>query len=361
MNHESMTVKSAWWDYEVLFAEAVGDAVQTLSGLDEAFMVIDENVLMRHSESLRPLCDRFPVYKVLANEETKSLLGVQALVDWLIEHRAVRSATIIAVGGGCIQDLVGFTAHIYYRGISWIFLPTTLLSQADSCIGAKTGINVLPFKNQLGVLHAPRKITIAAEFLETLPDLEIMSGYGEIVKLSVTSSHHFLDTLEEALSLGGLRNAQVLALIKASLIAKREIIEADEYENGLRRILNYGHSFGHALEACSGHAVPHGLAVLWGISVINWLGVRWGITDAQTAERLDRLMRDHFAYVLPIEPSSEELLEMLARDKKVVHGMMNFAVLDQPGSFTLEARPIDEALLRSVSDFLSSEYVFRAH
>jgi len=354
-----MTVKSAWWDYEVHFSQSIADALRAIDGTQEAFVVIDKNVLELHCESLRPLREKFPVYAVQASESTKSFDGVGDFVEWLIEQRAVRTATIIAVGGGCIQDLAGFTAHIYYRGISWLYVPTTVLSQADSCIGAKTGINVLPFKNQLGVLHAPKAVAIAVDFLATLPDVEVMSGYGEIVKLSVTSPRHFLERLEEALSRGSLRNPEILELIKSSLIAKREVVEEDEYESGLRRVLNYGHSFGHALEACSGHAIPHGLAVLWGIDLINWLGVRWGLTDPDIAKKLERLIRRDFAYQLPIEPLAEHLLEMLARDKKVTHGIMNFASLHRPGKFVFESRPIDDALLADVTEYLQSDYVFR--
>jgi len=290
---------------------------------------------------------------------TKSLEGVSELTNWLLEHRATRSSTLIAIGGGCIQDLVSFTSHIYYRGIDWMFLPTTVLAQADSCIGAKSGINVLPLKNQLGALHAPREIRIAEEFLQTLPDVELASGYGEIVKLAVTSSRSFLPQLEAALGEGGIRNSQLLQIVRASLMAKQMVIEEDEYESDLRRILNYGHSFGHALEAIAGHTVPHGLGVLWGIDVINWLGVLWGITDPAVAARLDALIRKHFSYVLPIEPTAEQLIEMIRRDKKVSQGMMNFAVLVTEGEFVIDQRPIDDDLLAQVSEYLETDYVFR--
>ncbi|MDP2014168.1 MAG: iron-containing alcohol dehydrogenase, partial [Actinomycetota bacterium] len=235
---QPLHIKSLQWDYDVLFAETIHSAAElAVADQHEVLIVCDENVATLHHEALAPLLAAHPTYLVKASEETKSLSGVSALVDWLIQERAVRSATVLAVGGGCIQDLVSFTAHLYYRGINWIFLPTTVLSQSDSCIGAKSGINVLPFKNQLGALHSPRKVVITTEFLSTLPDLEIASGYGEIVKLSVTSSHAFLAQLSSALGDGGIRNAHLLELTRASLLAKQEIIEIDEYETDLRRIL----------------------------------------------------------------------------------------------------------------------------
>lgn len=352
---EPLEISSLQWDYPVTFHGSIGDAISALAGMNETFVVADARVAVLHSEALAPLMDAYPHVLLEANEETKSFAGVSTLVDWLIEHRAVRSATVIAVGGGCIQDLVSFTTHLYYRGINWVFLPTTVLSQADSCIGAKSGINVLPFKNQLGALHSPRRVLITTEFLSTLPDVEVASGYGEIVKLAVTSSKHFLGLLESSLNNGGLRNPHLLDLERASLAAKQEIIEEDEYESDLRRILNYGHSFGHALEALAGHKVPHGLGVLWGIDVINALGVMWGMTPVDLAQRMHALIAEHFDYTLPITPSAEDLVDMVRRDKKVAHGKMHFAVLRAEGDLVIEPRALDDELISQVQAVLAGE------
>ena len=348
------------WNYRVSFTKAINGALAgTLEGLPDALIVCDERVASLHATALESFLGSHRTLLVTADEQTKSLAGVAALVDWLIQQRAVKSSTIVAIGGGCIQDLVSFTSHLYYRGIDWHFLPTTVLSQADSCIGAKSGINVLPFKNQLGALHSPRSISIASDFLETLPDLEVASGYGEIVKLAVTSSRHFLPLLEDSLADGGLRNPHLSRLTHASLQAKQEIIEEDEAEADLRRILNYGHSFGHALEALTGHQVPHGLGVLWGIDVINWLGERWGITDPNTAIQLSRVIRTHFNYQLPTTPTASELVSQLGRDKKVSGGLMHFAVLESEGTFAIVPTPLDESLTFQVAEYLETDYVFR--
>ena len=354
-----LRIRSLQGDYPVEFAASVAEVVDRLLDVPEALVVCDATVADLYRDHLAPLVGVRPTRIVIANEETKSLAGVSELVEWLIEQGAVRSTTVIAIGGGCIQDLVSFTTHIYFRGISWVFVPTTVLSQADSCIGAKSGINVLPFKNQLGAMHSPRHIFISTEFLTTLPDIEIASGYGEIVKLSVTSSRHFLDALQEGLADGGLRNSHLLALTRASLAAKQEVVEEDEYESDLRRVLNYGHTFGHALEALAGHGVPHGLAVLWGIDVINRLGVLWDITDEATAEALSNLISTYFDYELPIDPSVEDLLGMVSRDKKVAEGRIHFAVLIQPGEFVIEPRPIDDVLATQLTVALNESRVFR--
>ena len=354
-----LRIRSWQGDYPVEFLPSVAEVVERLLEVPEALVVCDANLADLYRRHLAPLVSVRSTRIVTANEEAKSLSGVSDLVQWLIEQGAVRSATVIAIGGGCIQDLVSFTTHIYFRGIRWIFVPTTVLSQADSCIGAKSGINVLPYKNQLGAMHSPRQIFISTEFLTTLPDVEVASGYGEIVKLSVTSSRHFLGALQEGLVDGGLRNPHLLALTRASLAAKQEIIEEDEYESDLRRVLNYGHTFGHALEALAGHGVPHGLAVLWGIDIINRLGVLWNITDRGTAEALSELISTYFDYELPIDPSVEDLLGMVGRDKKVAEGRIHFAVLIRPGEFVIEPRPIDDALAQQLAVVLNESRVFR--
>lgn len=355
----SLNIRSLQGDYPVEFSQSIREVVERLLEFPEALVVCDRNIADLYWEQLSPVTSTRPTRLVTADEEAKSLSGVADLVGWLIEQNAVRSTTVIAIGGGCIQDLVSFTTHIYFRGIRWVFVPTTVLSQADSCIGAKSGINVLPYKNQLGAMHSPRHILISTEFLITLPDVEIASGYGEIVKLSVTSNRHFLDVLHASLADGGLRNPHLLALTRASLAAKQEIIEQDEYESDLRRILNYGHTFGHALEALAGHGVPHGLAVLWGIDIINRLGVMWNITDANTAEELTTLISTHFDYRLPIDPGVEDLLDMVGRDKKVSEGRIHFAVLIRPGEFVIEPRPIDAVLAEQLARALNESRVFR--
>ena len=355
---QEIIVSSLQGDYPVIFRKGIAAGLDCLETDSETLVVVDANVLDLHQEVLGSFTSQFPTYVVLPSESAKSLTGVQALVDWLIAHRAVRSSSIVAIGGGCVQDLVSFTAHIYYRGIAWRFLPTTILSQADSCIGAKSGINVLPFKNQLGVLHSPTQVVLCEEFLSTLPDREVASGYGEIVKLSVTSSHHFLAELERALREGGLRNESLLELEAAALMAKQEVIEQDEYELDLRRVLNYGHSFGHALEALSGHTIPHGLAVLWGIDVINSLGVHWGVTPPDLVSRLHRLIDVNFDYVLDTIPAPEALVDMLRRDKKVSKGVMNFVLLRDLGDLVIHKRVLDDELVEQVGAVLSERRVF---
>ncbi len=357
---EDLLIRSVQGDYGVHFVATIRGAIEKL--LDgtsrDIRVVLDEGVNRKFSSELKGLED-FPTYIVEPSEFTKSLDGIERLCRWLVDQESSKSSVVIAVGGGCIQDLVSFTTSIFLRGIDWVFLPTTLLSQSDSCIGAKSGINLLPYKNQLGAFWSPRRVIVANEFLSGLPSGEIDSGLGEIVKMSVTSSLAFLSDLEQWFASQDRVNSNFLSITKKSLAAKREIIEADEQESDLRRVLNYGHTFGHALETLTNHSIPHGIAVLWGIDVINRLGVRWDITDPSVATRIVDLTSEWFQYELPFRPTADQLLSLIRRDKKVVGKTINFAVLEHVGKFRIHPVRIDATLLDHISSVLSENYVFR--
>lgn len=359
VTEERMIVKSGQGDYPVDFVDEAKQVPALVDAGPETFVIIDEVLVELYGEALGDLL-KYPTYPIKAEEESKTLSGVGLFVDWLLENKATRSARIVAIGGGVIQDVATFASHIYYRGVQWTFVPSTLLSQADSCIGAKCGINVLPLKNQLGVFHSPSHVVICSELLTTLADIEIDSGYGEIYKLALTNDGAFFDELTEALRNGGHRNPRVLQLIRKSLESKRLVIEKDELESDLRRVLNYGHSFGHALEALTHNEVPHGIAVMWGIDIINFLGVRWGLTNPETAARVRTVLADNTNYEIPAIPSAHDLVDVLKRDKKVQKGIMYFAVLHDEGDLRIVPKALDEALVAEVSEYLDGNPLFAA-
>lgn len=354
-----MIIKSEQGDYPVDFVPAVG-SVPSLVGIgQETFVIIDEALVDLYGQQLSDLLAR-PTYKMKADEESKTLAGVGLFVDWLLENKATRSSRIVAVGGGVVQDVAAFTSHVYHRGLDWTFIPTTLLSQSDSCIGAKSSINVLPVKNQLGAFHSPSHVIICPEFLDSLPQIEVDSGYGEIYKLALTNDGAFFDELTTAIRDGGHRNPHSLVMIRSALESKRLVIEKDEHESDLRRVLNYGHSFGHALEALTHNEVPHGIAVMWGMDLINFLGVKWGLTNPETAARVRAVMADNTDFIIPGIPSASDLVDTLRRDKKVRNGVMHFAVLQDEGSLTIVPRQLDESLVTEVAEYLNGTPLFAA-
>jgi 3-dehydroquinate synthase len=358
MNND-LSIKSIQGDYEVRFHEKISD-LEFISNPQVLgyFLLVDRKVWKLHLEKIESLSN-FPIYLIDANEDSKSLQSVNEFVEWLIANGASKSSTILAVGGGVIQDVATFTAHIYKRGINWKFAPTTLLSQSDSCIGAKCGINVMPYKNQIGVMHSPSKVWIVKEFLETLDDETFKSGFGEVLKLSLTPPHGFYDEFKRELNEIGITRENSLTWINKSLNAKKVIIEIDEYERDLRRILNYGHSFGHALEAVSENSVNHGYGVLFGIDLINYLAVQWGLLDEDRFREIRLTITSNFRTdFLPRNLRTNELIEALKTDKKIASGKIHFAVLNDGMQLEIIPKLIDENLSNLVESYFANECIF---
>jgi 3-dehydroquinate synthase len=356
VNHDfNLTIKSYPSDYDVEFVniEQIKERIENIKS--KTFLVVDENIYSRYKKEI----DLIPKYKIITlkvSEDLKTLSGVEKLCNWLLENGAKKDSVIIGIGGGVIQDICTFVSHIYYRGIKWIYLPTTLLGQSDSCIGAKCGINFGKFKNQIGVIHAPTKIYINTEFLDSLNQEDYSSGLGEILKLSLTGPNYFF---EEYLRILGENNKEIGNLIYLSLNAKKPIIEEDEFEKDLRRVLNYGHSFGHALESVLEGKMPHGLAVVWGIDIINFIGTKLEITPIELFSRIRIETKKIFQYRLETNPDVKLLLNAISHDKKILNNRINFALLKNIGEIIIKEHEIDEVLERYVVEYLETDYVFR--
>lgn len=356
-----LPIRSAQGDYVACFAPGVAAAVEAVLAAPPTAIVADRHVVSLYADALAPLLAACPTLMLDATEETKTLAGVERVALHLQAAGADRRSSVLAIGGGIIQDVVTFTAHAYYRGIAWTFLPTTLLAMSDSCIGAKCGINLGEFKNQLGVFQSPAGVTIATAFVDTLEARDLASGHGEILKLMLTGSEAHLARYEAALDAGGLRTPVLAGLVRESLEVKRGVIEEDEYESGLRQILNYGHTFGHALEAGTRHAVPHGLAVAWGIDVVNFLAARRGLLDPAWAERVRALIARHLAGHVPAgahQASVALLMAGVRRDKKSAAGSVTLALMREPGRLERVPTPIDDRLAADLTAYLDGHDVF---
>lgn len=181
---------------------------------------------------------------------------------------------IVAIGGGIIQDLATFTNSIYMRGLKWIYFPTTLLAQADSCIGGKSSINFLNFKNILGNFYPPNEIIINTNFLKTLTKNEIRSGIGEIIKVHLLSGRKSVSYLNYAINKYSKDLKILEKMIKNSIILKNKILKKDPEDKNIRLKMNYGHTFGHALETATNHKIPHGLAITIGLDMANYFSFK---------------------------------------------------------------------------------------
>lgn len=263
-------VHSAIRDYEVNFF----DSFNFLTAFEEIptrFYVIDSNVWNLYHESLFFRLDPQLVMVLPIEEDRKNLFTVMEVYDALMSRAAKRNMTLIAIGGGIVQDITGFAASTLYRGINWIFVPTTLLAQADSCVGSKTSLNYKSYKNLVGSFFPPNQIFLCPGFTRTLRQEDFFSGLGEVVKLHLMGGEGLAHQLIATLPILARRedDAVLLTTIKESLEVKLSYMQGDEFDNGKRNLLNFGHCFGHAIESTSSFAIPHGQAVVIGMMFAN--------------------------------------------------------------------------------------------
>ena len=221
---------------------------------------------------------------VEANERNKTLERIQRLYTQLIELEIKKDVVLVGIGGGVVQDIVGFVASTLYRGVQWLFVPTTLLAQADSCIGSKTSVNLKKYKNLLGTFYPPAKILLSPEFTRTLSEADLFSGLGEIVKLAIIDGSESVEWVSDHLGNLAARDLECVGLaIERALAIKKRFIELDEFDRGIRNYLNFGHCFGHAIETATRYRVPHGQAVSLGIICSDSVAATRGLIAKERA------------------------------------------------------------------------------
>lgn len=288
-----------------------------------------------------------------AGEPTKRLEVVSQLYDRLVELQADRRTLIVAVGGGVVGDTAGFVAATYARGLPFLQMPTTLLADVDSSVGGKVGVNHPQAKNLIGAFHQPIGVLIDTVALQTLPDREYRSGLAEVVKYGVILDAEFFAFLEaQAAAIDRREPAGLRHAIARSCRLKADVVEQDEFERtGLRAVLNYGHTFGHALEALSGYGeLLHGEAVAIGMVYASRLAERLGRITAEETARQVRLLE---ALSLPTSlppgrhPSVEEMLERMRLDKKSLAGRLRFVLPTRIGHVEL-VEDVPEETVRDV-------------
>ncbi len=240
-----LTIDSKFNSYDVEFADSISEVVE-LTRANNTITIIDENIANLYQELSDP-----SFIRINCIEDNKNLAGAELILDALVNRKANISTKLIVIGGGIIQDLAGYCASIYCRGIDYVLVPTTLLSQVDSCIGGKTSLNYKQKKNILGTFYPPSKILIYSRFLATLNNTDYYSGWGEIYKFQILQNKKF-------------EFVEVENAIYDGLKFKSEILKLDEFDKKERKYLNFGHTFGHALESASQYEIPHGIGVVIG-------------------------------------------------------------------------------------------------
>ncbi len=313
-----MQVKSSIRNYFVYFAESPS-FVAELAALPKALFIVDEMVWQHHSSGCLALLKNADLIILPVHEELKSLQTVEGLYGQIMERSPKKNLNLISIGGGITQDITGFLASTLYRGITWTYVPTTLLAQTDSCIGAKTSLNFKRYKNLIGTFYPPASVFIHTPFLATQNEVDFFSGLGELVKLHLIGGEEDIQTLMAALPSLMRSERDVLSLsVKRALMIKQSYIEEDEFDAGRRNMLNYGHCFGHALETATDFAVPHGQAVVIGMLLANLVAKN----RKKLLERTERLYAEKMlAPILRVDMKrllfdDEKIIAAMQQDKK---------------------------------------------
>lgn len=263
-------------------------------------------------------------------EQYKTLETVNQIFDGLLGARMSRNCTLIALGGGVVGDMTGFAAACYQRGVDFIQIPTTLLSQVDSSVGGKTGVNHALGKNMIGAFHQPRCVIADTDTLNTLDDRELSAGMAEVIKYGLLGDAEFFLWLEQNIDALMARDPALLAYaIERSCLDKAAIVAADEKESGQRALLNLGHTFGHAIETGMGYgAWLHGEAVAVGMLLAAALSVRLGDMNAQDLHRIENLLsRAGLPTRAPAGLDSQRFIELMAVDKKAIDGQLRLVLM----------------------------------
>lgn len=313
-----MRIQSKSHSYDVTEAPGLRDALQSAAQGQRTFALVDAQVHALYPDSFAPALPPENVRLIEATEEAKSLNALGPHVEWLLGSGFRRDCLLLVVGGGVLQDLSCFIASTLFRGVRWSLVPTTLLAQCDSCIGSKSSINVSHYKNQMGTFYPPHQVLLAFDVLQSLPPDEVQSGLGEVIKLHLIDGDEAVSRLRPKLFGYEAQPRLLSEMVWDSLTIKQRFIEEDEFDQGVRNLLNYGHTFGHAYESATDYAIPHGIAVTLGVFTATFFSSRLGWV---TPDYFDSLQDWLMPYYMPYEKTlagadPERILAAMRLDKK---------------------------------------------
>ena len=343
--------------YDILIGPGLLDAAASWQGLPRAaaaLIVSNETVaplyLQRLQAQLSPHYARVDTVLLPDGEQYKDWASMNRIVDHLLATACDRKTVLFALGGGVIGDMTGFAAAIYMRGVPFVQVPTTLLAQVDSSVGGKTAINHPLGKNMLGAFYQPARVIADLDTLDSLPQRELSAGLAEVIKYGPIADAAFLDWIEANIGALLARDKGALAYaVKRSCEIKAWVVGQDEREQGLRAILNFGHTFGHAIETGLGYGEwLHGEAVGCGMVMASDLSVRLGLMPAEFLPRMQRLIERAGLPVVGPKLGAERYLELMRVDKKSEGGAIRFVLIEGVGKAGMHAAP--DELVAAVLD-----------
>ncbi len=348
--------------YHIFIEDSLDQLPSKLSMLQlsdrKALIVTDSNVEKHHLKTVYDSClssfKELFTLTVPAGEENKNLDRVRDILTVLIKKEFDRKDLIIALGGGVIGDMAGFASAVYLRGIRFIQLPTTLLSQTDSSVGGKTGVDLYAYKNMVGAFHQPCLVYINTSFLNTLPKREFASGMGEIIKHGLIRDNSYYEWLINHFNeINDLDSEVLKKMIYESLKIKAFVVEQDPTEKGMRAILNFGHTIGHAIEKYMDFKLLHGECVALGMIAASFISYKRGNIDTEEYYEIrDMFLPFNLPLSLPDEADAGEILKITKLDKKMDNGKIRFILLKKVGKAVIDSTVTDEELLMGINELI---------
>lgn len=327
------SVKAGENGYDVVVDRGVLSDVGELLNLDRRVLVVtDDGVPKTYSEKIEKACKKCVKVCLKQGEQSKNFDSFKLLLHTMLQNDFTRKDCVVAVGGGVVGDIAAFSASCYMRGIEFYNVPTTLLSQLDSSVGGKTAIDFEGVKNVVGSFYQPSKVIIDIDTLDTLDERQLHAGLVEAIKMAATSDKNLFECIENSKNL----KDDLLEIVQASLAIKKDVVEKDPKENGLRKVLNFGHTLGHAIESAQNGALLHGECV--GIGMLP-------MCSNAVEKRLEKVLKK---YDLPTAANCDknELLRLMTHDKKAEGSKIRTVVVNEIGSFEFADMTAKEILER---------------
>lgn len=349
-------------DASVIYHIKLTDSFQNLSAelkslgyqADQKICIVsDTNVAKLYMEKVVAILkEDFPsvsCYEFLAGEASKNTDTVNGVYEFLIQNHFDRHDLMIALGGGVVGDLTGFTAATYLRGIDFIQVPTSLLSQVDSSIGGKTGVDFMQYKNMVGAFYQPKLVYMNLNVLKTLPREQLISGFGEILKHGLIKNNaYFLWMKEHENEILDLEYDALEEMVYQSCLIKRDVVERDPKEKGERALLNFGHTIGHAVEKLSDFGLSHGVCVGLGMAAASYISYRQGNLTKEQLSFIEETLKHFGLQIRTSGQNPEDVLKTTKLDKKMVGNQIKFILLKTPGDAYIEKNLTDEQILEGI-------------
>lgn len=353
-----LTIKSRSHEYSVEEFKTLSSALRSIDR-SRAHYLIDRSIIQNYGEVIPSDTELSRTVVVEATEENKAFERLAPIFLELLQKGLRRDGVLIVIGGGVLQDIGCFIASVLFRGLRWELVPTTLLAQADSCIGSKSSINIGPYKNQIGTFYPPFRVLLTSQVLQTLPFDEIRSGLGEVIKLQLLNNERGFEELMDDLNRlsNDTRSSIISKWVHRSMEVKKPFIEQDEYDRGVRNLLNYGHTFGHAYESASHYGIPHGIAVILGMLTASFLSARLGLIPEKyyfdLKQKLAPWQHPFGAKLLTVDRAA--IFAAIKHDKKNTGNSINCILTKGIGCMEKRSVDFDKELQPAVNNFIDQE------